>query len=74
VFKTKLDEDGQIEQYKTRLVTQGFSQIPGIDFDKTFILVTYYQILQILLSLVNHYKWHIHQIDVKSAFLNRECQ
>ena len=72
VFKTKLDEDRQIEQYKTKLVAQGFLQIPGIDFDETFVPVTYHQTLQTLLGLVNHYKWHIHQMDVKSAFLNRE--
>jgi len=27
VFKTKLDEDGQVERYKAQLVAQGFSQI-----------------------------------------------
>ena len=42
VFKTKLDEDGQVERYKAWLVAQGFSQIPGIDFDKTFVPVTRY--------------------------------
>jgi len=31
VFKTKLDENGQIEHYKARLVAQGFSQIPRVD-------------------------------------------
>jgi len=65
VFKTKLDEDGQIERYKARLVAQGFSQIPGVDFDKTFAPVTRHQMLQTLLGLANRYKWHIHQMDVK---------
>ena len=36
VFKTKLDAEGQIERYKAGLAAQGFSQIPGIDFDETF--------------------------------------
>jgi len=58
----------------TRSVAQGFSQIPGMDFDETFAPVTQHQTLQTLLGLANHYKWHIHQMDVKSAFLNRELE
>ena len=45
VFKTKLDEDGQIERYKARLVAQGFLQIPRVNFDETFILVIRHQTL-----------------------------
>jgi len=74
VFKTKLDENGQIKQYKARLVIQGFSQIPGVDFDEMFALVICHQTLQTLLGLANCYKWYIYQIDVKSAFLNRELE
>jgi len=43
VFKTKLNEDGQVERYKARLVAQEFSQISRIDFDETFAPVTYHQ-------------------------------
>ena len=53
MFKTKLDEEGQVEQYKVRLVAQGFSQIPGVDFDKNFALVTRHQTFWTLLALVN---------------------
>ena len=74
VFKTKLDEDGQIERYKIRLVAQSFLQIPGVDFDETFALVTRYQMLRTLLGLANHYKWHIYQMDIKLAFLNGELE
>jgi len=45
VFKTKLNEDGQVERYKAQLVAQKFSQIPGIDFDETFAPVTRHQML-----------------------------
>jgi len=74
VFKTKLDEDGQVERYKAWLVAQGFSQIPGIDFDETFAPVTHHQMLRTLLTLANRYCWHIHQMDVKSAFLNGDLE
>jgi len=53
VFKTKLDAEGQIEHYKARLVAQGFSQIPGVNFDEMFALVTRHQTLRTLLALAN---------------------
>ena len=70
VFKMKHDADGQVERYKARLIAQGFSQIPGIDFNETFAPVTQHQTFQTLLVLVNQHHWHIHQMDVKTAFLN----
>ena len=70
VFKMKHDADGQVERYKARLVAQGFSQIPGIDFSETFAPVTRHQTFRTLLALANRYHWHIHQMDVKTAFLN----
>jgi len=70
IFKTKLDAEGQVECYKAQLVAQGFSQIPGIDFNDTFAPVMHHQILQTLLALANWHRWHIYQMDVKSAFLN----
>ena len=45
LFKMKLDAEGQIEHYKAQLVAQGFLQIPGVNFNKTFTPVTRYQIL-----------------------------
>jgi len=65
--KTKLDNDGQVEQYKTRLIDQDFSQIPWIDSDETFYPVIYHQTLQMLLALVNQHCWHVHRMDVKSV-------
>jgi hypothetical protein len=36
VFKTKQDATGSITRYKARLVTQGYTQRKGLDFQKTF--------------------------------------
>ena len=35
-FRVKWDNLGQIDKYKARLVTQGFSQVTGLDFSKTY--------------------------------------
>ena len=37
-FRIKRDNLGQIDKLKSRLVTQKFSHIPGIDFDETYSL------------------------------------
>nr|XP_016462080.1 PREDICTED: uncharacterized protein LOC107785320 [Nicotiana tabacum] len=36
VFRNKLNESGQVVHKKARLVTQGYSQQEGIDYDETF--------------------------------------
>src|SRR6266404_1179971 len=63
----KLKADGQ---YCARLVAKGFTQIPGIDYDETFSPVACFESLRLLLVLAVLEDWHIHQMDVKSAFLN----
>ena len=67
VFKLKMNGT-----YCAHLVAEGFTQIPGIDFDKTFSPVTCFELLHMLLMLAMLEDWHIHQMDVKSAFLNGE--
>ena len=36
IFKTKRDSNGNVERYKARLVTKGFTQKEGIDYKETF--------------------------------------
>ena len=45
-------------------------QIPGVDFDETFSPVACFESLCMLLALAMLEDWHIHQMDVKSVFLN----
>nr|GEZ88694.1 ribonuclease H-like domain-containing protein [Tanacetum cinerariifolium] len=44
----------------------------GIDCDETFSPVVKPATVRIVLSLTVSYKWPIHQLDVKTAFLNRD--
>jgi Reverse transcriptase (RNA-dependent DNA polymerase) len=63
----KLKNDGH---YHARLVAKGFTQIPGIDYDETFSPIARFESLRLLLALAVLEDWEIHQLDVKSAFLN----
>ena len=59
-----------MEKYKARFVARGFSWIEGIDYEKTFAPVVRYSSIRTILALPAQMGWHIHQMDVKTAFLN----
>ena len=52
------------------MVAQGFSQTPDIDYNDVFAPVVKYSSLRGLLAIANHFDYEIHQMDVKSAYLN----
>ena len=56
--------------YRARLVAKGFTQTAGIDYEETFAPVARLDSLRLLLSLATTYDWEVHQIDIKSAYLN----
>jgi len=74
IFKNKTDEHGTVVRNKARFVAQGYTQIEGVDFDETFAPVARLESIRILLSIACHLGFKLHQIDVKSAFLNSILQ
>jgi Reverse transcriptase (RNA-dependent DNA polymerase)/Integrase core domain/gag-polypeptide of LTR copia-type/GAG-pre-integrase domain len=65
VFKRKLDL-----RFRARVVAKGFTQIFELDYNETFSPVARFESLRLLLALAALEDWEIHQMDVKSAFLN----
>jgi hypothetical protein len=51
-------------------VARGFSQVEGVDFDETFAPVARYTSIQSIIAIVAEMGWRIHQMDVKTTFLN----
>ena len=70
VFKAKKDAEGNVARKKARLVAQGFSQIPGIDYFDTYAPVARLASIRTILALAARNDMELHQIDIKGAYLN----
>ncbi len=63
--------DKSIEKYKARYVAKGYSQVEVIGHEETFSPRARYSSIRSILSLATQMGWKIHQMDVKTTFLNR---
>jgi hypothetical protein len=70
LYKTNIATYGSVEKHKTRFVARGFSQIEGVDYDGTFTQVVRYTSIRTIISIETKMGWRIHQMDVKTTFLN----
>ena len=69
VFKTKRDRNGDPTRFKARLVAQGFSQVPGVNYGETFSPTLKMNTMRMFMATAVHKNWAIRQLDVKTAFL-----
>ena len=74
VYKVKHSDDGSINKYKARLVAKGYAQQPGIDFNETYAPVVRMETIKTVLALAVQHQLPVFQLDIKSAFLNRELE
>ena len=74
VLKIKTDAEGSVERFKARLVAQGFSQKPGIDYDETFSPVARFESVRTVIALAVQTDLKLHQIGVTTAFLNGDLK
>ena len=70
VYKMKQNAHGEVERYKVRLLAKDYKQRHGIDYEEVYELVAPMETIHLLISLAEKMKCKIHQLDVKSAFLN----
>jgi hypothetical protein len=74
VLKKKHRLDGTIDKYKARLVAKGYTQKEDKDFFDTYSHVARLTTICVLLSLAASHGLLIHQMDVKTTFLNGELE
>lgn len=70
LYKTKFNANNEVSKFKNRSVFSGFSQIEGLYYNKTFSPVAKMPTIKHVLALASHMHQPIHQMDVKSDFLN----
>jgi hypothetical protein len=68
-FKIKVDKDGKISQFKTRVCARGYLQIKGRDFYSSFAPVSVITTFRAMIASASKRGMWIDSVDVRSAFL-----
>ena len=74
MFRRKHNIDGFIQTFKARLVAKDFTQKEGVDYFNTYSLVERITSIKFLFALTLIYKFHVHQMKVKTTFLNGDLE
>ena len=74
IFKRKMKADGTIDKYKAQLVIKGYKQREGLDYFDTYSPVMRITFIRMILAIAALRNLQLHQIDVKTAFLNGDLE
>lgn len=74
ICKKKIRPDRSMEKFKARLVVVGYAQKKGIDYFDTYSPVTKIVTIRSLIALLAIRGLIIHQMDVKTVFLNGDLE
>jgi len=74
VYKIKVDQDGSLTEFKSRITPKGFRQKEGVDFFEVFAATGRYKSMRLGLSLTARWDHELVQFDVPTAFLNADME
>ncbi|GKA14654.1 retrovirus-related pol polyprotein from transposon TNT 1-94 [Tanacetum coccineum] len=74
IYKVKLDEYGDVLKNIARLVTKGYHEEEGIDFEESFAPVARIKVIRIFIANAATKNMIIYQMNVKTTFLNGDLQ
>jgi hypothetical protein len=66
--------DANLSRYKARLVTKGYAQTYGIDYEETYSPVAKMTTVRAIITMAAAKGWSLHQMDVKNVFLHGDLQ
>ena len=69
VYSLKNDPSGNIV-HKARYVAKGYAQVAGVDYSETFSPTAKMTTIRILMQYAAEHGLPVHQLDVKTAYLN----
>jgi hypothetical protein len=69
-FALKRGAGGEIVKHKARFVAKGFTQVYGVDYMETFAPTAKMSTFRTLLAVATHKNMPLHQLDIKTAYLN----
>nr|GEW00217.1 retrovirus-related Pol polyprotein from transposon TNT 1-94 [Tanacetum cinerariifolium] len=70
VYKIKFKPNGDVERYKARLFSKGFTQMEGVDYHDTFALVAKLVTVRTLLAIAVKRDWIIHKLDENNTLMH----
>jgi hypothetical protein len=74
IYKIKHAVDGSVGKFKARFEARGFSQKEGIDYNEIFAPIARYTSIRVIIALASVLGWKLHQMDVKTTFLNGKIE
>ena len=74
IYKIKDTVDGSVEKFKEIFVAKGFTHKEGIDYEQNFSPVARYTSIRTIIALAFILGWKLHQMDVKTIFLNGKIE